>query len=107
MAKPEWGTKRTCQSCGAPFYDLNKKPIVCPKCGANYDIESQARPKRAAAVKTEEKSKRAKLPVAPIEEDVIDVDLGDEDDVFIEEDDIEGEEDVVEVVDDAAPDEEV
>ena len=30
MAKPEWGTKRTCQVCGKKFYDLNKSPIVCP-----------------------------------------------------------------------------
>ncbi len=30
MAKPEWGTKRTCQVCGKKFYDLNKHPIICP-----------------------------------------------------------------------------
>ena len=32
MAKPDLGTKRLCGSCGAKFYDLNKSPIVCPKC---------------------------------------------------------------------------
>jgi len=32
VAKPELGTKRLCASCGAKFYDLNKDPIVCPKC---------------------------------------------------------------------------
>ncbi len=32
MAKPEWGTKRKCQGCGAHFYDLKRDPIVCPKC---------------------------------------------------------------------------
>ena len=32
MAKPELGTKRLCGNCGAKFYDLNKDPIVCPKC---------------------------------------------------------------------------
>ena len=32
MVKPEWGLKRTCQSCGARFYDLNHEQIVCPKC---------------------------------------------------------------------------
>jgi uncharacterized protein (TIGR02300 family) len=32
VAKPELGTKRLCGSCGAKFYDLNKDPIVCPKC---------------------------------------------------------------------------
>ena len=30
MAKPEWGTKRTCQHCGKKYYDLNKSPIISP-----------------------------------------------------------------------------
>jgi uncharacterized protein (TIGR02300 family) len=38
VAKPELGTKRVCQSCGAKFYDLSKDPITCPKCGAIYEI---------------------------------------------------------------------
>ena len=38
MAKPELGTKRLCASCGAKFYDLNKDPIHCPKCGAVYEV---------------------------------------------------------------------
>lgn len=36
MVKAELGTKRTCPSCAARFYDLLKNPIVCPKCGANF-----------------------------------------------------------------------
>ena len=40
MAKPEWGTKRICQSCSAPFYDLRRNPIVCPKCEAVFDPEA-------------------------------------------------------------------
>ena len=36
MSKPEWGTKRTCQSCNTRFYDLRKEPIICPKCGSEY-----------------------------------------------------------------------
>ena len=36
MVKAELGTKRTCPSCAARFYDLLKEPIVCPKCGANF-----------------------------------------------------------------------
>ncbi len=47
MAKPEWGKKRTCQSCGAPFYDLKKKNIECPKCGAAFDPNPPAKPKRS------------------------------------------------------------
>jgi uncharacterized protein (TIGR02300 family) len=38
VAKPELGTKRLCASCGAKFYDLNKDPIHCPKCGTVYEI---------------------------------------------------------------------
>ena len=37
MAKPEWGIKRICSSCGTKYYDLNKSNIVCPSCGAKFD----------------------------------------------------------------------
>lgn len=47
MAKPEWGTKRVCQSCGARFYDLGRSPIVCPACGAVFDLELLNRARRA------------------------------------------------------------
>jgi len=53
VAKPELGTKRVCQSCGAKFYDLSKDPITCPKCGAIYVIAAPVsrggRPAAAAA----------------------------------------------------------
>lgn len=32
LAKEEWGEKRWCPSCGAKFYDMKRRPIVCPKC---------------------------------------------------------------------------
>jgi uncharacterized protein (TIGR02300 family) len=38
VAKSELGTKRLCASCGAKFYDLNKDPIHCPKCGTVYEV---------------------------------------------------------------------
>ena len=50
MAKPEWGIKRTCQSCGARFYDLMKSPIVCPKCETEYDPEAVLKSRRARPV---------------------------------------------------------
>lgn len=28
------GKKRRCAECEAAFYDLNRDPITCPKCGA-------------------------------------------------------------------------
>jgi len=47
VAKPELGAKRQCQNCGAKFFDLNKDPIVCPKCGTIF--QGAARVERAAA----------------------------------------------------------
>jgi len=52
VAKPELGTKRVCASCGARFYDLNKDPITCPKCGTEFTVASltpKGRPDAAAA----------------------------------------------------------
>ena len=40
MAKAKLGTKRSCTSCGLRYYDLNKTPITCPSCNAEYDPES-------------------------------------------------------------------
>ncbi|MBY0532803.1 MAG: TIGR02300 family protein [Xanthobacteraceae bacterium] len=31
---PPVGTKRICSACAAKFYDLDKRPVVCPKCAA-------------------------------------------------------------------------
>ncbi len=50
MAKAEWGLKRTCQSCGARFYDLQRSPISCPKCGAEYDPEALLKSRRGKPV---------------------------------------------------------
>mgnify|MGYP001553583038 CR=1 FL=1 len=36
MAKPELGAKRQCQACAAKFFDLNRDPIICPKCGTVF-----------------------------------------------------------------------
>ena len=60
MTKPEWGTKRTCQSCAAHFYDLRKDPIVCPKCGATYDPE--------AILKSRRRAPEQIVPVKPVKE---------------------------------------
>lgn len=46
MVKASWGTKRTCQSCSARFYDLNKSPIKCPKCGREHDREDFVKVRR-------------------------------------------------------------
>ena len=40
MANAKLGTKRSCTSCGLRYYDLNKIPITCPSCNAEFDPES-------------------------------------------------------------------
>lgn len=39
MGRPQLGTKCTCTGCQERFYDLNRSPAVCPKCGAQQPPE--------------------------------------------------------------------
>jgi uncharacterized protein (TIGR02300 family) len=57
VAKAELGTKRLCANCSAKFYDLNKDPIVCPKCHTVLQLSAapaRARPEPARAQAAEE-----------------------------------------------------
>lgn len=57
MAKPGLGTKRLCPHCGAKFYDLEKDPIVCAKCGSIVEIvlpTGRGRPDARKAVVADE-----------------------------------------------------
>ena len=57
MAKPELGTKRTCQNCGTKFFDLGREPITCPKCGATFQATAlSSRVSRAAAVRDDDEA---------------------------------------------------
>jgi uncharacterized protein (TIGR02300 family) len=62
VAKPEWGTKRVCQSCGTRFYDLMRTPCTCPKCGAAVETEVVFKPRRQSA------EARAAAKLAPVAE---------------------------------------
>ncbi|MCZ4281397.1 TIGR02300 family protein [Kiloniella laminariae] len=54
MSKPEWGKKHTCHSCDAKYYDFRKSPVICPKCGVEFDPEGgRSRRGRAAKAKAE------------------------------------------------------
>ena len=57
LAKPEWGLKRTCLSCGARFYDMQRDPIICPSCEAEFDPLALVRPRRARAAASQAKAK--------------------------------------------------
>ena len=101
------GTKRSCQSCGERFYDLNHSPITCPLCGAAYVIASspaalaalQAEEKAAKKVKkpvfTEDADAPGDLPAVEGEEALADVEAeetvaGEADETFLEEEEEEG-----------------
>ena len=114
MAKPDLGSKQKCQNCGTKFFDLNKTPIVCPKCGETQassgpiSAVSRAATARApAAVEEDEpesetgtevlsldeadQAEDGKVVVAAAEEDVEEDDTAtDDDDTFLEEDEDDG-----------------
>jgi uncharacterized protein (TIGR02300 family) len=73
LAKPEWGTKRICPSCGTRYYDLLRDQVICPKCSTPYDPEAFLKARRS----------RPPLPVekelAPVEADAEDVEAVEED----------------------------
>src|ERR1700752_2610414 len=46
LAKPDLGTKRVCPSCAARFYDLQKRPIECPKCAFSFEPEMLLKQRR-------------------------------------------------------------
>ncbi len=96
MAKPELGTKQKCQNCGTKFFDLNKNPIVCPKCGTTQTSAGPAVAVRAASrepAAVEEEEPEADAPEVLSLDDADQVDDGKvaavnpEDDVEIEEED--------------------
>ncbi len=122
MAKPELGAKRQCQNCGAKFFDLNKDPIVCPKCGTIFQ-GVVARAERASA-KDEEADDETVAPAGvelvsldeveateekAAEPAVDDIDVEDDgvaDDAFLEEEE-EDDDDVSALIDgEIAPDDE-
>lgn len=43
MAKIDLGGKRVCAECSAKFFDLKKRPVVCPKCSFSFDPDTVSR----------------------------------------------------------------
>lgn len=114
MARPEFGAKRQCQNCGSKFFDLNKDPIVCPKCGTVFQpMVAASRPSRASAVARDEADSEVE-PAGPelvsleeadgaekpeaVAEDDIEVEDVPADDTFLEEEE-EEDDDVADLID--------
>ena len=49
MASANWGTKRRCATCGAAYYDLNRDPVICPKCHSTYVAAAPRVPLRSGS----------------------------------------------------------
>lgn len=116
------GTKRTCQSCGERFYDLNRDPVVCPLCHAAFAVDHRAgrgsadvdaEPRPAKAPKAPPKTFDLEPAVAAIGEELPEIESTDEladieteeaeietteDDTFLEQEE-EGESDVTGFID--------
>lgn len=98
MAKPEWGLKRTCLGCGTRFYDMQRDPIVCPSCEAEFDLLALVRPRRArAAAASQVKAKAAALAASRlVEEEAVD----DVEDIAVDDDALEIDDDAIDLGDD-------
>jgi exodeoxyribonuclease-5 len=55
------GVKRQCPACGAHFYDMGKRPVVCPRCKAEMDL-NRLKPKPKPEPTPEPEAPRAKRP---------------------------------------------
>ena len=121
MTKAELGTKRLCPNCGARYYDLNRQPILCPRCGTEFEVAvaTRVRPQPAAKAPKVEVEDEATDPVAAelvsleeaddeaaesgavkvpgADEDVED---DDEDDTFLADDEEDDDEDVGDIIGD-------
>ncbi len=89
MAKEEWGVKRLCPTTGKRFYDMNRDPIVSPYTGEVVEIETGKRSMIAADAEdgASRKAKKADSEETDVvDDDDVDVDLGD-DDVLDDDDD--------------------
>jgi uncharacterized protein (TIGR02300 family) len=69
VAKPEWGSKRICPSCGARYYDLLREPVICPKCATPFDAEAFLRSRRTRPAPPVEKE------LEPVGADEIDAEV--------------------------------
>ena len=89
MAKPEWGSKRICPSCGARYYDLLREPVICPKCATPFDAEAFLKSRRSRPAPPVEKE------LEPVGADEIDAEVETEEAEAPEEEEEEEEEEAV------------
>jgi len=80
LARPELGEKRRCLSCETKFYDLNKDPAICPKCGVVFELQVPEKIEPVPEAKKEEKTPAEDDSVSSVDPDTISLEDADEDD---------------------------
>jgi uncharacterized protein (TIGR02300 family) len=94
VAKPDLGNKHQCQHCGTKFFDLNKDPIVCPKCGT---VQQNIGAAKVAAVRPAPVDEDVEIdPAAPVLVPIEEADVIDEKGAVVADDEIEIEDDASE-----------
>ena len=83
MAKPEWGKKRICPSCGLKYYDFNNSPIKCPSCQTEFDPDLYLRSRKGKALSSKLSSENN----SELSEDIDDIDEIDAEDDVVSDDD--------------------
>ncbi|MGH1404060.1 MAG: TIGR02300 family protein [Alphaproteobacteria bacterium] len=76
-ASSPMGLKRICTGCGARFFDMNKRPIVCPTCNTEFtgEIKMKSRRGRATAEAPPKKEVKA-VETVESDDDVTEEDTG-------------------------------
>ena len=63
------GLKRICADCGTRYYDMNKRPVICPSCGAEFALEPKIKTRRGrVAANDADNAKNKEAEVSATEE---------------------------------------
>ena len=109
MSRGDLGHKITCEECGKKFYDLNKTPAICPKCGATNErsqtllkIKTDSLREAESSSKNNDDSDNKDREIPEITETDLDVDVdiqnGEDTDILGQPDETNDDEDTLEGV---------
>ena len=107
LSKAEWGTKRVCPSCATKYYDLQRTPIVCPRCGAAFDPDAVLRSRRTRTTTAERPAQAPAAIRPPSEANEEGEDLADDDEELDEEFSDDGDDSLIEDTSELGEDDDV
>jgi len=80
VAKPDLGEKQLCPECEKKFYDLAKRPAVCPYCATSFDpaeiavVAATPKPVKTSPNKKDEDLDDEDVEVEEVDEEDVDQD---------------------------------